>query len=309
MRVLWLLPLIGCQIEQGVDPVDPVGDDFEPSPYVVPDDADDAPTYDRTFVEKALDEGIQAIIAINAKPALDGYRVAMTWSDASCPTWYTDGDGNSYWYAYCYASAGGTYSGYGYHYQSVAVTDENGTWDSETVYLSATIDGPGGKRFGGAGSAQVTTGYATDGAWVSQSYLDGTFEWSDAESGSWLADGLSPQIGLYQNTYPDGASAYTYANGAITGSSAVSATIAFAENGIYQNIYWDGDCDIEPSGVISVRDDSGYWYDVYFDSIYDGTMDMAACDGCGAVWLRGELVGEACADFSPWLALPYGGTP
>lgn len=301
MRAVFLLAVAACRRDD--DPVE--SDVFEPAPYVVPDDGADAPTFDRASVETGLQQAVDAIVAIEARPALDAYRVAMTWADDACPAWYTDQNGNTYWYAYCYASAGGTYSGYGYHYVYNDVVDANGTWDSEQLYLSATIDGPGGKRFAGTGGAAFTAGYNTELAYVTSSYLDGTFEWTDADAGSWLADGLSPQVSMYRYTYPGEVARYTYVDGAITGSASVAATVAFTETAIYQNVYWDAGCDLEPQGVISVRDDAGYWVDVYFDSVYDGTMDQALCDGCGAAWLRGEAVGEVCVDFSSWLGLPY----
>lgn len=69
------------------------------------------------------------------------------------------------------------------------------------------------------------------------------------------------------------------------------------------------ECADEPRGWIGLRDENAYWYDVVFQPRYDedvtgtGTTNppYGACDGCGAIYIRGveqvEALGEVCLDF------------
>ena len=63
------------------------------------------------------------------------------------------------------------------------------------------------------------------------------------------------------------------------------------------------ECDLEPYGTISVRDNDGNWVDVVFDGpAYWGAWAFQPhCDGCGMAYFRGEEVGPTCIDFSSWL--------
>ena len=64
-----------------------------------------------------------------------------------------------------------------------------------------------------------------------------------------------------------------------------------------------GACTTEPTGIVSVRDGIGTWWDVHFST----SSDPTGCDGCGVVIQSGEEVGQACADFTA--LLDWGSSP
>jgi hypothetical protein len=93
-------------------------------------------------------------------------------------------------------------------------------------------------------------------------------------------------------------------NGGVSNLGGSVDTVSFDDLSL--NGYWT--CNLEPSGSISIRDDAGYWYDVFFDVDNEtGAAPEGLCDGCGDVWYRGVRVTQACADFSPWFAWKRGG--
>ena len=70
-------------------------------------------------------------------------------------------------------------------------------------------------------------------------------------------------------------------------------------------------CELEPSGLISIRDSLGQWYDVEFQGPpYSGAWSyQPECDGCGSAWFRGEYMGEACVDFGIFMEWDGEGRP
>jgi hypothetical protein len=62
------------------------------------------------------------------------------------------------------------------------------------------------------------------------------------------------------------------------------------------------DCTAEPYGWIGLRDTDAYWYDVVFlprdEEDATDAADLAACDGCGTLYVRGVESGEVCVDLS-----------
>lgn len=59
------------------------------------------------------------------------------------------------------------------------------------------------------------------------------------------------------------------------------------------------DCTLEPTGWLSVRDSEAFWYDlVFLPAGGEDTGATDACDGCGALYIRGVPSGEVCVDLS-----------
>ena len=62
-----------------------------------------------------------------------------------------------------------------------------------------------------------------------------------------------------------------------------------------------GDCTLEPTGWLSLRDTNAYWYDVVFLASEADTVDTStdtSCDGCGTLYIRGVESGTVCPDLS-----------
>jgi hypothetical protein len=290
--------LAGCQSEPNHEPTNGDGDPtapFEASPYVAPDSEPIEPGMTLADVEVALADAIDAALGFSVDSVVGSYRAAMAYADESCPVWYDDG---SYWYADCSTPDGASYAGYAYENAYEGVTDKYGSVSSGAdLNAYAAIVTPGGTL----DARGAVGGYDVDTYWGSHArsfYVSGNFSWTGPEArDTWMADGVRPEISVYSETM-DGAE-YFSVSGSIAGLGASVDTVAFDSVVIY-SVTYGALCEEEPLGMISIRGVDGNWYDITFDNDYH-KVDPADCDGCGAVWFRGVYLGEACADFRPWL--------
>lgn len=306
--------LAACGRDQ--DPADTAAEVVDPSPYVVPGDEEISPKLDQGAIEQGLADAITRVIRYDARPVTAAYLRALSGGDSYCPAYYTDSNGNTYWASYCRAESGTEFDGYGYYYDYAGMTDESGNIYDRYVVVSASssIAQADGTSFEGSGYVvwtNVRTPWGDDGtgqmayATVVQSYISGSWVAvePDGET-SWITDGVTPETSMYLWLSPDGAYSGAYVTGGISHLGASVDTVSFES--IVLNGYWA--CSKEPAGAVSIRDDDGYWYDVFFDVDENtGLAPENACDGCGQVWYRGVLQGQACADFSTWYAWKDGG--
>lgn len=310
--LLSLVLACGGSITAGDPPTggDPAGDSAPPADtgaYVVDDDTVE-PALSLDEVAAAVTTAVDAAHRLDAAALFDSYDGAMSGRSASCP--YTNADyaaqGVDYWYDNCTADSGSHYSGYGYGYH---YTDwwsgsqyhyrHNGYW-----FGDAKIDLPDGSTTVGSGYAYFYdyddtyyggTGYAFSifGEFASSSPL-----WAD----TWLGDDLSVSMSLSWYHYGDDPG-QLQVNGGVSHLPGSINAVNFDH--VYVLSEANGsECTLEPGGTISVRDESGDWYDVAFQGPAPGstTAFPAECDGCGVVWFRGQEIGEVCPDLSTLIA-------
>ena len=201
------------------------------------------------------------------------YIDALDHRDAFCP-----GGGDlsiiGEW-AGCTAASGWQFAGY---------TEYSGSSSPEAIedfHLLADFrfHDPAGHRFVGGGELDF-----------SLSIDDGDRSWSSEVSGTFSYAGATGWM------TPDGASATLSTTGSWTGSTWSVNLQGAVTNGV-QAVHMDGltahseTCAAQASGTISLRDPSGYWY------------DLSLTCGCGEVqYASAEVIGETCVDLSGPLA-------
>ncbi|MDP6932103.1 MAG: hypothetical protein QGG40_04265 [Myxococcota bacterium] len=285
--------------------------DVLPGPYIYDDDGLPEPSFDAESVSEAVTATVQTLLTINATPLLQAYHLGMDQSDEGCPTYY-DADDLDLWLDDCTAESGASFDGYMYHaeYEDYEASD-GVVSDGEAFAGVARITDSDGYTFDASGTVSELIGVGTNDEDVFQLTVSGSFSWDHpgAES-TWLADGLSPDLSLYAAHYDSGGLQGNgmYITGGFSGLTGEVTTVYLDEVLIVDELLGTN-CEDEPSGTISVRDQDGYWYDVMFDgpTFEEFEVDEETCDGCGSAWFRGEYVGDACVDFSPWLE--WDGTP
>jgi hypothetical protein len=169
----------------------------------------------------------------------------------------------------------------------------------------ATIVSPEGKVLEVGGLAYESTSYNTEYSTFS-GIMQGTFRWDGPEAeGTWLDDGLDPDVSVFAQVMPSLDARYLYVDGGLGGEDWAAA---YDDLEIYDAALGSV-CSLEPAGVISIRTEDGTWIDVIFDgpASDDPAPSSAGCDGCGEAFFRGVSMGAVCADFSAWLA--WGETP
>lgn len=301
---MYALLLIGCPAE----PTPPVEEDtYEPAPYIYDEEESPVPTLTAADLEAAIDTSLVQVLTLNAAPVFPAYAEAMTGAQGDCPSYY-EADGNVYWYDQCTSDLGASFNGYNFYYLYDNFDAGDGSvYNGEAISGVAEITTADGKTFVSGGSAYnlVITG---DGYTSYYSVIAGSFAWDgDDAAGTWLGEGLAPDITISAYSVPDWGALITV-DGGVSGTGGELDSIVFdSVTMMTENV---NTCSTEPGGVVSLRDSDGNWYDVVFDGpiLYDDVIDPAVCDGCGEAWYRGEPMGTVCADFnalvdwevSPW---------
>ena len=304
--------MIGLLMWTACTPEAPVPDDepaLEPLPWTFEPPAR-ADTIDLDAVGTALNQAAREVLAYDARDVVDAYldRVATS-ATASCPEVTLAADGSRYWVSGCATDDGASFGGFLFHTPLLDSSNGQFLFSGDTLTGNARVTDPAGMAIDIQGAAAFMFGTALDGSTeLVISSVNGGFALDDAPSG-WLADG--PQsvevqlVGFRLLTIPGAA---VQATGAVVTS--VSGD-TYAVNFDVTTMATDAlsSCDIEPGGVIEVRDVTGQWIDVVFDgpTLDETPGDATACDGCGVAILDGTEIGTVCADFTPWLgweALP-----
>lgn len=269
--------------DSGVSPADTAVPEPEPQPTETgsPEPDTGMPTVEIDPPAPSLDAAsvatsIAAALSLGIPEPLTARRAyidALAHRDAFCP-----GGGDlsiiGEW-AGCTAESGWQFAGY---------TEYTGSTSPEAVddfHLLADFRflDPAGHRFVGGGELDLVL--STDGgdrSWTSQ--VSGTFSY--AEAPGWMS--------------PEGASATLQTTGSWAGSTWALSLDGAATDGVHalhlQAVTASNEtCDSQASGVISLRDTSGYWHTLSLDC------------GCGEVrYANTTDLGEACVDISAVLA-------
>lgn len=282
-----------------------------PAPYIVEEEDPPQADFSAEQITAAILNAMTAAKGIHAAPVFDAYQAVMDGQDGGCPNYYEQ-DGNEYWYDYCTSDAGVTYNGYSFYYAYDNYDVGDGLiYNGGALYGVAQVTDAAGHTFEAGGSAVEVVADAADGSYrMWQSQVQGSFAWDGpGGEGTWLAEGLAPDLIMYAYYLPAYEGHAFFLDGAVSGLGGDFDVVVFDSATIF-DANAGGGCSIEPSGVVSVRDGEGNWYDVLFDGPVEwgGDFDAAACDGCGSAWFRGEEVGQACLDFSAltdWGTAPW----
>ena len=302
----------GTDVDAGTTDTDPVEPDIVDPPegdYLDDSAGSELPELDGAALTAAVNQAIADAMYVHGGPAVAGYFEALAQADSSCPQWGEDA-GTPFWFDACTTESGATFDGYGYHYEYVGEADGEITWTGLAINTVGTITTPEGVTFEGGGSASYLTGTNEWDQDIWYSVIQPGFAYDgDAAEGTWLADGLDPDMAWYAVRGVDGVGAAATLNGSARVPDGAISALVFSEILLYDEAFGSS-CPIEPSGSLSVLDNDGHWVDIYFDGpVWEGPETPAeACDGCGAAWYRGAYLGEACFDFSvlaDWQSYPF----
>jgi len=298
------IPDDGEDDDKEAEIVDPPEGDY------LSDDVDDTlPDLDGTALTAAIDAAIAQSMQVHGGPVVSAYVEALAGMDSACPTWGVD-NGTPFWFDTCTSDAGTTFDGYGYHAEYDNYDDGDAVYSGLALYTVAQIESADGSVFEGAGGASFLQGVDSNGFDVWSSYVQPGFAYDGAAAaGTWLADGLDPEMTWYALKDPTSGGAASVLSGSATVADGPIAAIVFDEL-LMIDAAWGSSCPIEPHGGISVLDDEGNWIDLFFHGPeWEGTpTPEELCDGCGEAWYAGTYLGEACFDFSPladWGNYPF----
>lgn len=301
-------PTPGADSDNG-EPAEPSIVEPSDAPYL--DDSGDQtpPELDETVLGAAVDAALLEAIATHGAPAVEAYFEMLDESDGVCPRWAVSGD-TPYWFDSCTTEGGTTFDGYGYHQTYAGPYDGGVTWYGRAMYSVARIVGADGRQFDGAGGAGFLTGTDASGNDVWYSYVQSGFSYDGpAAEGTWLAEGLDPELTWYALRAPSGIGAAVTLSGSARTTGDAVEVLVFNDLLLIDEAFGSS-CPEEPNGSISVLDGEGHWFDLYFDGPTWGgdATPEDLCDGCAAAWFGGAYVGEVCVDFSPlsdWDGYPF----
>jgi len=270
------------------------------TPYLVPDEqgADDTPAFEPDTIERSIDEAIELFQSLDPTPIIDAYDTALTQADGACPAWYTT-DGMPFWYDSCTTKSGTAFDGYGYRVSYDGYFDGYTTYTGTGIGAVASIESANGDYFTINGVVLDLHGENLDGMGIAYTEISGDIEYSGNPS-----PGLAPTFKRSVYSLPGGVGINI--DGSVSGLSGELEAAAFDDVYLVDEGTGMSDCSDEPSGVISVLEtDSGEWIDLVFDPhVEDNAIETdhaSDCDGCAAAWWGSQYLGQACADFSPWL--------
>ena len=305
-----LLILLACVSDNDLTPVGTVEEEpDEPTPYVLDDEEEDeAVLLELEALRLGIEEAIDVSFQLDPVELHEAYESLRYGDYSACPYYYDsyyDLYGYYYWVDTCSSNSGWSFTGNGRSYSYGPYVDGSSDYAYRNYfYGAARIDTPDGLTFVGSGYAnnyQYTN--TSNGYSYHYSNLSGDFRW-DGALDTWLGQDL--QVALYTYAYrsPDGGTA-TSLSGSLTGLQGEVNTAVFDGVFLYDEVL-GSPCSLEPSGIISLRDEDGQWYDVHFDGPESGATAMwpPDCDGCGKAWHEGELLGAVCPDFDRMIVWP-----
>lgn len=272
-----------------------------PTPYEYEGEAAEA-VYDQAALEDALEVLLETLLTLTGEAPLLGYQTMLESADDHCPIWY-ENEGNVYWTGGCTSESGTTFDGYMFteEYIDAALMGEDSALTGSMINGQSFMTTADGGRLDLAGHSYAASGTISDGlGWMTGAI--GSFSWTDAAAtDTWMGGPIEPSLELvgYKWNY-DQVYRGIVATGGVNGfgqgwSSAYLDNVMVLDD---LGGFWP--CPQETNGIVSIRSPDGHWFQVVFDieTAEDGyTMAPGTCDGCGTVFLNGEVVGEACTDF------------
>lgn len=315
------IPWLGC-----TSPSEQAPTDLTVFEYDAPDEPSPQLTVDE--VEAALEGVVGKIFEYHAQPMLDVYWELVQDTDEACPSWYAT-ENSDYWIAAddgaagqdtegeqggCLTAGQTEYRGWAYT-QDMDGYEAGEGWVVDKDYVSALawIWTPEGHLYEAAGTLLTST-QAQDGEsgtlTLVESRIEGVFGWDGPGlEDTWLGRGELPDMAIEAQSMLQRHNLEV--EGGVSNVQDVTGIDAFAVNDF---LYADEfHCAVEPSGVVSLRQTDGQWWDIHFDGPTEQqdaeVPDDDDCDGCGRAFFRGQEWGTVCLDFTPlldWDVSPWG---
>ncbi len=309
---MWLGLLVATSLACDADGGGEGTDEELPSPYADDDEQEpqaEPPSLTPEQVSSAAMAGMQAFVSLEPDGVIDAFE-ALAQFEPECPEeqevagegenvallWYSEG---------CTTSTGLEIRGGG-RFERFA-RDEDGRM---TTGAALSAEGSNLRLSTSDGRFFEMTGYVYYERGVSDEGADSVFE----VAGDILADSTTAAASpLMDGSVSAQGYLFSFAGGpyvALGGSGSISGAVlgearAFQFTDLF--VVPTG-CAREPVGIVSVRDDAGYWHDVVFDVATvvedeEPQFDAALCDGCGTYVVGGNTQEQACVAESELSAL------
>jgi len=307
-RVLVLILLTACRTNTGENPdvtPDPTPPEEEnPSEYIFEEESPEL-ALSIGAIEEAIEETVEILQRLDPIAVHEAYEEAKQAADENCPI-LNDAYDYDFWSESCETEAGASFTGQVAYWRYQDYQDEYYDIAEDAYYNGdAKVTTADGDIFVGSGYSRRESKKDLNGdnryqwwqAW-------GEFSWSGPSAdGSWISDDYTVDFSMWSgNYYAQNYATYTSFNGGVSGLKGEINTLLMRDIMIYGEEL-GSECDLEPYGTVSVRDNSGNWVDVVFDGpAYWGAWAFQPhCDGCGMAYFRGEELGPVCTDFSTFM--------
>ena len=288
------------------------------SPYVYESDEEEA-----VLTLDQIEEGIETGLAIYASldaPVVHEIYASVREGDGECPAYsdtYYKENGRWYWNDTCEAETGSTFTGWAYSlfYEEPVETEDYLYEGYGYLSTASKIRDPDDRVFEGSGYSYFydrTALSSGNRAWHNRTY--GHFRWEgDEDAGTWVDKGLIIDVTFTSTYYPSYPGRYVSMDGSLFGFDGDVGAIMVESLYLYDDSM-GSPCEEEPYGTISVRGESGSWYEVVFQGpeYWGAPAFPPDCDGCGEASFRGEPMGEVCPSFEalqhwdPETSAPWG---
>jgi len=308
--LLWLAIACSTPEDDPGDAAQDTGSAFDDE-YIVPEGESTA-VLTVEEVGAGIETGLRTLRLLDPSHVQAYYLALLEGSDGLCPEWkeaYYEPGSYNYWKDACTSDDGTVFSGWAKQQRPLNYQDGNHHY-TDDGYLEGEfkIEQPGGVRMEFSGKVsyweRVINIYKDpDDGDYDQDYDvyasgDVTLQ-SSVDEGTWLEQSLVYDYDIYFKSYDDDEGMSAKWDGGIFGLESDAPAI-FAKDFFIYSAAKGSPCELEPSGLVSVRDTLGQWYDVQFQGpTYSGAWAyQPECDGCGDAWFRGEYQGQVCVDFS-----------
>lgn len=287
-----------------------------PSEYVRPEDPPPTSKLSEAELADAIKAGMKSAMRLENQVIFDTYSAILGTAEQNvCPAMtITNAPGtvNTFWQGDCSTFGGSTFQGFG---SAVTLTNAYGEDGAITngwyIFHSGKVTSPNGRVVDGAGTAVNAWASAQNDAFrYFVREVHGTFLVSNGANNPWSDGTRRVDLNVTAAYIPSTTGKILRFAGGLSGLSGKVDSIAFDGVDI-ATLLAGSKCTKEPSGTISLRDESGQWYDVVFDGpVFDGPEpDLSLCDGCGRAFFRGQSIGEVCvssfADLFTWGESPW----
>lgn len=297
--VACLLALAGC--EDAPEPTqkpEKEGGGFEPTPWEFEEEAGSDTLLAQATIEAELTALVPHFLTFDPLTFMEQYDVQLQYRSDRCPTINSQRASQVYWEGDCLTEDGAHFDGWAASSWAKGMPDDEGRLcDHNAYYLGfVNVADPTGVNMGAFGTIDYSDCLDDTGLRSYAGHVGGDYEF-DLAADTWMEDRQPVQVSFRADQL--GETRHLWVDGVLKELDGELATI-WLEDAHFDS---DGACAAEPDATLHAWDTDGTEYSITFDG-------STSCDGCGAVMVRGDAVGEVCVDWSlyyswtdrPWIA-------
>ncbi len=308
ITIVWLISSmsgLACK-----EPPAPADEPELPTPYEHALDDGVSEEIDLAQLETEMQAVVDDLLQMNATLAYPAFDVALGWADEVCPEFKYLTETTTYYDGMCETRDGTSFYGDAFYAVREGSDPDGTTWERVDLFAHTRITAPSGEMYYSAGPALDSHVTRPDGSREHRSELLGVHSSNLEAAEGWVGAGIINDLTIMATSMTIGDPQKVTVTGALDGLDGQWPS-AWVESLQIGSTATDWACDGEPYGALWMRSQGGTWVKVSFDTLSSGGQapeDTTRCDGCGAVTVHGEELGEVCLDFSPltdWKDSPW----